>query len=219
MYRSAVPEIARTLRNSVTTGATFIEKEQKIKSLFEDVASLSSTSKDFLEQNGENIIRLGELGAAQLPVFAKYAPEYPCLLGGIVGIGPMQAEAFRGYTLHINLETLRKQPRGYGAQDQALYGDRRGPACNNLPNPPWTQDNLPPDALVPNLVDGVDEPTGKQRVAPALDLTSGFAGTAAERGVVNSVAAPVLGVPAAEVPDVASLLFAPLARGTEVAAR
>jgi len=219
VYRSAVPEIARTLRNSVTTGATFIEKEQKIKSLFEDVASLSSTSKDFLEQNGENIIRLGELGAAQLPVFAKYAPEYPCLLGGIVGIGPMQAEAFRGYTLHINLETLRKQPRGYGAQDQAVYGDRRGPACNNLPNPPWTQDNLPPDALVPDLVDGVDEPTGKQRVAPALDLTSGFAGTAAERGVVNSVAGPVLGMPAAEVPDVASLLFAPLARGTEVAAR
>ena len=116
VYRSAVPEIARTLRNSVTTGATFIEKEQKIKSLFEDVASLSSTSKDFLEQNGENIIRLGELGAAQLPVFAKYAPEYPCLLGGIVGIGPMQAEAFRGYTLHINLETLRKQPRGYGTR-------------------------------------------------------------------------------------------------------
>ena len=31
VYRSAVPEIARTLRNSVTTGATFIEKEQKIE--------------------------------------------------------------------------------------------------------------------------------------------------------------------------------------------
>ena len=123
-----VPELANLLRNSVTTGKTFIQKEQKIQAFFSDVASFSSTSKDFLEQNGENIIRLSKQGQAQLPVFEKYAPEYPCLLNGVVDVLPRQEEAFRGYTLHINLETLPRQPRGYdvarrpGVRRQARAG-------------------------------------------------------------------------------------------------
>jgi phospholipid/cholesterol/gamma-HCH transport system substrate-binding protein len=231
VYRSAVPQIARTLRNTVTTGATFIEKEQKIQSLFADVASLSSTSRDFLEQNGDNIIRLGELGQQSLPMFARYSPEYPCLLDGIVKLAPRQAESFRGYTLHINLEQLPLQPRGFGAQDDAVYGDRRGPhdeqLCRRAINDEWGQGNLPPDSLVPDIVDGVDEPTGKQpaRVAPdtgeqaVVDLTSGYAGTGAERDLVAMLAAPQLGLSVDEVPDVSTLLFGPLARGTEVSAR
>ncbi|GAB2759581.1 MCE family protein [Nocardioides pakistanensis] len=223
VYRSAVPEVARLLRNSVTTGNTFIEKEQKIQALFADVSAFSSTSRDFLEANGDNIIRLGQLGAAQLPLYEKYAPEYPCLLDGIVKIAPRQAEAFRGYTLHINLETLPKQPRGFGPQDDPVYADKRGPhdpeLCRRAIADEWGQDNLPPDFLVPDLADGVEQSTGKQRPVPGMDLSSGYAGTSAERTVVNSVAAPALGVSQTAVPDVASLLFGPLARGMEVALR
>ncbi len=221
-YREVVPELANLLRNSVTTGKTFIQKEQKIQAFFSDVASFSSTSKDFLEQNGENIIRLSKQGQAQLPVFEKYAPEYPCLLNGVVDVLPRQEEAFRGYTLHINLETLPRQPRGYDVRDDPEYADKRGPVdlsdCNDAINGRWSQKNLPPPRLVPDLQTGVDYPVGK-RTAPGFDVTSGFAGTAAERSVVNSVASPVLGLPSADVPDIATLLFGPLARGTEVSVR
>jgi phospholipid/cholesterol/gamma-HCH transport system substrate-binding protein len=222
VYRGVVPEIANLLRNSVTTGRTFIEKQQKIEAFFADVAAFSSTSKDFLEQNGDNIIRLSEQGQQQLPVFEKYAPEYPCLLTGIVDVLPRQEEAFRGYTLHINLETLPRQPRGYDVRDNPQYADRRGPIdldnCYDAINDKYSQSNLPPMSLVPKLKTGVDYPTGK-RVAPGFDMTSGFAGTAAERSLVNSLAAPALGVSADAVPDVATLLFAPLARGAEVSLR
>ena len=221
VYRSAVPEIARVLRNTVTTGNTFIDKEQKISAFFHDVAGFSRTSRDFLEANGDNLIRLSRLGAQQLPLYARYSPEYPCLLQGIVKIAPRQAEAFRGYTLHIDLETLSRQPRGFGPQDDPVYGDRRGPhdpaLCRRAINDEWHQGNLPPDALVPDIVDGVEQDTQKRpRPAPVLDLTSGFAGTAAERAVVNAVAAVVLGRRASDVPDVATLLLGPLARGMEV---
>ena len=222
VYREVVPEVANLLRNSVVTGRTFIEKEQKIEAFFADVASFSSTSKDFLEQNGENIIRLSEQGQRQLPVFAKYAPEYPCLLEGVVGQLPLQEESFRGYTLHINLEVLPRQPRGYDRRDDPAYADDRGPIdlgdCWDAVNGKYSQKNLPPTELVPRLQTGVDYPVGK-RVAPGADVTSGFAGTAAERELVNAVAAPVLGVPAGDVPDVTSLLFGPLARGAEVSVR
>ena len=52
-------------------------------------------------------------------------------------------------------------------------------------------------------------PLGKQRPATGFDVTSGYAGTSSERDVVGSLAGPALGVPARQVPDVATLLFAP----------
>jgi phospholipid/cholesterol/gamma-HCH transport system substrate-binding protein len=223
-YRSVVPELANLLRNGVTTGKTFEQKEQKIQALFNNVASFSSTSRDFLQQNGDNIIRLGKLGQAQLPLLARYSPEYPCLLKGLVGLIPREEQAFRGHELHINLELLPNQPRGYGPQDNPTYNDHRGPSaqCNKyLPNNNFSQQNLPPPSIVPHIHDGVTGPLGKKRAAPsaAIDLSSGYAGTRAERDVVNSVAAPALGVPVDQVPDLASLLFGPLARGTEVSLR
>jgi phospholipid/cholesterol/gamma-HCH transport system substrate-binding protein len=217
VYRSAVPDLARMLRNSVTTGSTFIEKEQKIQALFTDVAAFSSTSLVFLETNGENLIRLSRLGARQLPLYEKYAPQYPCLFYGIVKAAPRQAQTFRGKTLHINLETLPNQPRGYGAQDDAVYGDKRGPidedkCWRGYRDEEWNQDNLPPASMVPDIVDGVDEPTGKERPAPFGDLSAGFAAASWD----ERTAASSLGLSADLVPDVASLLLGPLARGMVV---
>jgi phospholipid/cholesterol/gamma-HCH transport system substrate-binding protein len=176
-----------------------------------------------LAANGDNIIRLGELGRRQLGVLAEYAPEYPCLLNGIVDVVPREAEAFRGHTLHINLEVLPAQPRGYGPQDDPEYGAENGPVptplCERALSDYYSQDNLPPYSLVPDLDDGVEQPTGKGGNNRPAPMVSGTAGTAAERRVVNLVAAPVLGMPSDRVPDVASLLFGPLARGAEVSLR
>ena len=228
VYRAVLPEVADLLRNSVTTGATFVEKEQKIQAFFSDVAGFSNTSRDFLETNGDNIIRLSNQGAEQLPLLAKYAPEYPCLLKGIVGVIPREEEAFRGYTLHINLETLPRQPRGYNPGDLPQYAERGEHAvpldeCAQVIRGKYNQSKLPPNSLVPEVKDGVNYPLGKDRPAPgfgnSFDLTSGFAGTASERDLVASIAGPAMGVPAPQVPDVATLLFAPLARGAEVSVR
>jgi len=220
-YDAVVPDLANLLRNSVTTGNTFVQKEAKVQALFDDVASFSSTSQDFLEQNGQNIIRLSRQGQAQLPLFAKYSPEYPCLLKGIVGTIPREAGAFRGYTLHINLETLRNQPTGYSPDEQPKYDAHNGPHCSALPNPPYSQANPGPQPAVHQVHDGVKGGHGKfrPRAATGFDVTSGYSGTAAERSVVDAFAAPVMGVPTDDVPDVASLLFGPLARGTEVSVR
>ena len=228
VYRDVVPEVANLLRNSVTTGQTFVEKEQKIQALFSDVAGFSSTSRDFLEQNGDNIIRLSDQGAAQLPLFEKYAPEYPCLLRSMVDWTPTMESAYRGFTLHINLETIPRQPRGYGTGDAPVYADKGGPMseadCQAAPG--YSQANLPGTRYAPPLQTGVNGSVNK-RVAPfgaadttgQVDVTSGFAGTGAERSVVNSFAGPVMGVASDEVPDVATLLLGPLTRGAEVTVR
>jgi phospholipid/cholesterol/gamma-HCH transport system substrate-binding protein len=222
-YRQVVPELSNFLRNSVTTGHTFVQKDQEVRALFDDVASFSSTSRDFLQQNGQNIIRLSKQGQQQLPLYAKYSPEYPCLLKGIVDVIPREEQAFRGKVLHINLESLKKQPRGYNTGDSPAYADHRGPVnlrqCAATISGKFSQQHLFPKSWVPNIRDGVNYPLGKGRAAPKIDLSSGYAGTGAERTVVDGLAGPVLGVPSSQVPDVASLLFGPLARGSEVSVR
>ena len=156
--------------------------------------------------NGDNLIRLGEVSAQQLRVLAKYAPEYPCLLKGIVNAAGPQAEAFRGFTLHIVLETLPNQPRGYNPRDLPRFGDTRGPSCGSLPNPPYSQAN--PVRTQPDFDDGVDEPTGKGTIA-----AYGFAGSADETAARRRCRAGA-GVTADDVPDLGALLVGPMrARG------
>lgn len=219
-YADVMPQVAQILDDTVKTTGTLQDREQELHALFTDVASFSDTAKGFLDQNGDNLIRLSRIGQDQFRVFAKYAPEYSCLTRGIVNAGKLQAEAFRGFVLHIVLETLPNQPRPYNINDLPHFGEDRGPACLHLPNPPWSQSN--PVRHQPNFNDGVDEPLGKgtSRVAPNAYFRGGnLAGTTAETDLLKSLLGPALGVGAEDVPDLGVLLVGPMARGAEVSLR
>ena len=190
-YSQVLPEVARILRNSVVTGRTFVDREQKIKALFDDVAAFSSTSRAFLVANGDNIIRLSQLGREQLSTFAKYAPEYPCLLQGLTGQIPGLSQVWRGHILHINLETLPKQPTGYGPQDSPVYGANNPPNCAALPAPPYSQANPTPQPPMSAIDDGVESGHGKfrRRVAPGYAIRSAPADP--QRGLVGLLVGPL----------------------------
>ena len=134
-YADVMPQIAEILRNTIKTTGTLEDREQQLQVFFRDLSTFSEDARAFLDQNGDNIIRLGQLGAAQLRVLAKYAPEYPCLTAGIVKAGKLQAEAFRGFTLHIVLETLPNQPRGYNEGDVPRLGETRVRAASTCRTP------------------------------------------------------------------------------------
>ncbi len=219
-YADVMPSIAQILRNTIKTTGTLQGRHQQLQTLFTDVSAFSNTAHDFLRQNGNNIIRLGQVSAPQAQMLARYAPEYPCLLGGLVNAAKREAQAFRGFTLHIVLETLPHQPRGYNPSDSPVYGDSRGPNCLHLPSPPWSQTN--PVRHQPNFRDGVNTPTGKgtDRVAPSyFTRGTGYAGSRAESGLLKSLLGPSLGVPAQDVPDLGVLLVGPMARGAKVSLR
>ena len=219
VYSDVLPEIATILRDTIKTTGTLQGREERLNTLFKDVGSFSDTTRVFLAANGDNIVRLGQVSDQQLAVLQKYAPEYPCLLQGIVKAGALQAQAFRNFTLHINLELLPNQPRGYTAADKPRYDDIRGPHCGELPNPPWDQQNV---FQQPSFDDGVDEPTGKgtSRVAPGGGVGwaggLGYAGSPEEAAVLKELMGPALGSTAADVPDLGVLLVGPMARGARV---
>jgi phospholipid/cholesterol/gamma-HCH transport system substrate-binding protein len=229
-YTDVLPQVGNILRNTVTTTSTLEDREAKLNALLNDVTSFSGTAKTFLDDNEANIIKVGQQGEATLTALARYSSEFPCLLEGLVNAGKSQAEAFRNFTLHIVLETLPNQPRGYGPDDQPRIADDRGPSCLHLPNPPWNQDN--PVPRQPDFNDGVDSPTGKGtsrtgadygtdagQQAPAsaeLGGTPGYAGTREETQVISELLAPGMGTSPSEVPQLGGLLLGPMVRGATV---
>jgi phospholipid/cholesterol/gamma-HCH transport system substrate-binding protein len=177
LYADILPEVAQILDDTVVTTGTLEEKEATLNSALRDIRAFADTARGFLDRNGGLIKEANQLTTTQLDLLARYAPEFPCVFQGLNAIAPRIASMFRGFELHIVLETIPQQPRSYNINDLPKFGDFRGPRCYHLPHPPWTQEN--PFTNVPNFNDGVDEPTGKgtDRVPPGFDDPIGYRGT------------------------------------------
>lgn len=202
VYGDAAPDLMRILRNTLTTSRTVVEKREQLAALFTSTAGAANTADAFLDDNGERLITLGRVSRPTLALFARYSPEYPCLLDGLVRQEAASAQTFRGGKMRITLEFVHPRP-GYRPGEEPRWGERSGPDCHGMPRP-----RIPaPDVKLDD---------GTNRVAPGAATGRPVSATRAEQRAVGSLVAPVLGVPADEVPAVATLLFGPMARGTAV---
>jgi phospholipid/cholesterol/gamma-HCH transport system substrate-binding protein len=164
-YADILPQVAQILDDTVKTTGTIEEREAALTATLRDIRSFSDTARSFLDANAERLKRAGELSTQTLTAVARYAPTIPCMAAGIVKAQGRLAEAFRGFELHIVLETLQDQPRKYTAKDRPIFGDDRGPNCLGLPDIPYSQENpFPP---LPHLNDGMNGNTGKGNLRPA----------------------------------------------------
>ncbi|MDG9713362.1 MCE family protein [Streptomyces sp. DH10] len=202
VYGDAAPDLMEILRNTVTTSRTIVEEKDRLAAALKTTATVAGTAEDFLDANGDRLITLGRVSRPTLELFARYSPQYPCLLAGLVRQEKASEEAFRGGKMHITLEVVRPQG-AYEPGEEPRYGERSGPNCRDLPHPP-----------VP--APGAQLNDGSKKTSPSSGGPLGVSATRAEQRAVGSLVAPALGVPADEVPPVATLLFGPMARGTAV---
>lgn len=205
IYADAAPDVLRTLRNTVVTSRTVVEKRDALASLLTGTTRFAGTAEGVVRENSERIVTLGEVSRPTLALLARYAPEYPCLMRGLVESGKRADEIFRGGRMHITLEAVPPRPP-YRPGEEPRYVAGGGPDCRGLPDPrvPYPPQGIP---------DGSDERAG---VPHNPRVPGPVSATEEEQKVIGPLVAPVLGVPADEVPAVATLLFGPLARGQEV---
>jgi phospholipid/cholesterol/gamma-HCH transport system substrate-binding protein len=161
VYREVLPDLAIMLDNTVLTGNTIVEKREQLAAFLDNVTGLSDTTRAFLEANADNIVEVSQLSQPTLELFAKYAPEYPCLTQGLVNWIPRMNSVYRDHIFHINLELIPQQPTGYGPADDPVYGAQNGPHCETLPNPPYSQSNPGPQPAPGVVDDGVESDHGK----------------------------------------------------------
>lgn len=222
-YNIAAPDLVRLLGNSTVTSRTVQVEEQELSTFFQEVSGVANTGTRVLGANEASLIRFGEVSRPVLALLDVYAPEYPCLIKGIDRYEERLGEIFEGDRIKQYIETGAAQDRAYDQRDRPVYGEvGHGPWCLGLPNPPVPAppqpladgsdiDSRPGNSFAPGGEES--EPDFSQS---SFGTSSGFAGTEAEQAVVNSLLAAQSGKPADEIPAVATLLYGPLVRGTEV---
>jgi phospholipid/cholesterol/gamma-HCH transport system substrate-binding protein len=226
-YNGALPDLLDILRNATVTMSTVRDQRDQLAALLADTTDAADLTKSFLDRYGDRIIQLGRVSAPLLELLAVYAPEYPCLLTGVVTLQPQAEQVFSNGRMHITLEATRDNGKYLRGRDEPVYGAKNGPNCRGLPNPPVPAPAVPlndgydygfPRSPTTLPLPGTGGPAVPQAVPRMLPLAApmGFAGTAEERDLVKSLLAGSTGTPAAQVPDVAVLLWGPLLRGTVV---
>lgn len=226
-YADAAPNLLAILRNLSVTNATITQQQVQVRALFRSTTDFATTADAFLTLYEQRLIAVNQIGEPILALVARYSPEFPCLLKNLTDFEPLLEKAFSNGRLHITLETVQQRDAYRPGLDDPAYADHRGPRCYQrytgavqFPGPsPEFRDgsrgsNVYTTSAPPSPLTGV--PQGRALSDALLSADQGPAGTADERSVVGPLLAPVMGVPSAQVPDIATLLFGPMARGTAV---
>ena len=205
----ATPDLLRVLDNFSANSRNLVQEKGSLDSFLRTTNTFSVSAQSLLAQNEQRFISLASASLPSLNLYAQYSPEFPCLASGLAAYEPIVEKTFGGSQpgLHITLE-LNRDRGGYVPGQEPKYRDNRPPYCMGLPNPRKGQG----DVAFNDGYQGAPSPQARAASARFLDPT----GPAAQSQAVNAVVAPLLGVPSNEVPDVATVLFSPLAGGMTV---
>lgn len=152
-YASALPGLLNTLDNLSTTSDTVVSQNTQLAALLKNFTEFSELTRAFLDRNGDGIIEINQTTEPVLNLLARYAPELPCLLQGLVVANKTFNSAFSGGKLHSYL-TLGLQYPGYTAADKPAFGAATGPTCAGLPV-------IHGPVLMPSFKDGGGHPAGQ----------------------------------------------------------
>lgn len=132
IYGIAMDDVLAVLDNLSVSGGTVTELKEELAALLGDVTTLSVTTKAFLDRNGDGIVELNRTTEPVLRTLARYAPEFPCLLDGLVLANREFNSAFRDGKLH-SYSVLGLQYPGYAEPDAPAFGAAPGPSCAGMP--------------------------------------------------------------------------------------
>ncbi|MCU1693281.1 MAG: hypothetical protein JWM64_2372 [Frankiales bacterium] len=219
-YDEAAPDVLALLDNFSAISRNLVDEQQELGTFLASTTRSVGTIDDVLRENESRLVQLAESSRPSLQVYARYSPEFPCLLAGLTDYEPIVSSTFGGLQpgLHIKLQIPNQDNGPYVRGDEPQLKDARAPYCDGLPTP---KKPAPDEEFKDGYRDTERAGIGSGASAssasndPALYL-SGQPSRAGEHAVLAAVTAPVLGVPADAVPDLVDLLFGPMARGTKV---
>lgn len=200
-YGDAAPDLLRFAANSAFTARTTVEKKDVLADFLRGTAGFADTATAFVTENANRLIELPRVSRPTISTFARYSPEFPCLLRGLTDQEPIINETFggsQGPFLHIRLEPVPSRGAYQPGVDNPRYIRDSGPDCHGLPMP------------------------GEPSIIPSQPGDSSGAGstnpvgTAAEKSAVGAVVGAMTRQAPDEVSDIADLLVGPMLRGMSV---
>ena len=229
-YADAAPDILRLIDNFSASSRSLVDQREELGTFLSSTATFSRSADDFLRINERNLIKLADESRPSLEVYARYSPQYPCMLNALPKQAILGEKTFGGDQpgLHITLEVIRDQGP-YMKGDEPRFGDDRGPTCFGLtgkPIVPFPAYYEPKDGYcdkeeaaepgVQNGCRGRGEDNDPSLAARAISDPALVLGGPTQKNVIARAVAPVLQVDETDVPDITTLLFGPVARGATV---
>jgi len=229
-YAKASSDLLRLVDNSAAASRNLVDQKDELATFLASTSGFSSSADDFLLINERSLVDLAAQSRPNLQVYAKYSPEYACILHTLPKQEIVGERTFGGLQpgLHITLEVTKDQG-AYLPGDEPKFRENRGPTCFGLgakpiiPFPAYyepkdgycdAEEQASPGVTTGNCHGGA-VPSGPRAAGGVVDPAVALGGPAQQHAVATAVA-PVLSLPADAVPDIATLLFGPLARGTTV---
>lgn len=231
-YAAATPDILRLLDNAAAGSRTLVDQREELSAFLSSTATFADTADEFLRVNERSLVELARQSRPVLDLYAEFSPQYACMLGVLPEQELLGRKTFGGDQpwLHITLETVRDQG-AYIKGDEPEFKEDRGPTCFGLTGKPIVpfpayyepkdgycdeEEKASPGVTTDNCHDGsgTGQTPGVRAQAisdPALAL-----GGPVQKHVIGQAVAPVLKIDPEKVPDIATLLFGPVARGGTV---
>jgi phospholipid/cholesterol/gamma-HCH transport system substrate-binding protein len=199
----ATPNLLRLLDNLSANSRNLVEERTSLDGFLSTTTSFAASAQSILADNESRLVALARDSKASLDLFARYSPEFPCLLAGLADYEPIVEKTFGGLQpgLHITLE-LTQDNGAFVAGQSPKYRDTRSPYCQGLPKP-----------VVPA---GDTSFNDGYRTGTTPSPGSFKAQSASDPTVLDLAAASVLGVQPSQVPDLVGLMLGPLSAGTQV---
>ncbi|MEV4596485.1 MCE family protein [Amycolatopsis sp. NPDC049253] len=229
---ASAPDLVQSLDNLSTTTRTVVDEQQNLASLYRNLTAASQDVQSFLEANSQNIISLADTARPTAELLAKYAPEYPCVIGQMSKLVPVVDKALGKGTnepgLHATIEVVVNRGPYKPGQDEPRFEDKRGPRCYDLKNLPNPFPQEPPDGAFKDGTTHTTSPNSHSTgvnpgnfLADAAGLGGGTSGgdpaySGAENDFLGQLVSPQVGMPEGDFPGWGSLLVGPLYRGAEV---
>lgn len=218
-YTQAAQPLLKMLSNLTVTSSTVVDEQAEIGQLLADVTGASNATRQLLAVNGSDIVQLNSVDRGLVSLLARYSPEFPCFFRGDANLVPRIHDAVPttpglNHAAHVVVEFVPAFPIYKAPIDLPEFQDKRGPNCYGLPHPKLS---LP----VVRFKDGTqDDPRFDRQGQPgplgSSTPSMGNAGTKAEQSAFDSLLGPLLGRKPRHVPDIADLLWGPMARGAAV---
>jgi hypothetical protein len=217
-YDTAAPDLFATVDNLQTSARTVIARQRSLSDLLGTATDTSDVIRGFLAANEQRLIVLTGSTAKVYALLARYSPEATCLLAALSKLSDATSGIFKDGQMQLSIVLDDTGMGKYKPGEQPRYVTGYGPSCFGLPDDPQPQVNghfqIPSKLRCFN--DGAaltDDPCGQ---AAQQSAAQHLIGSPSENALVSTLLSGTYGTAPGKVPAIATMLAAPLYRGTEV---
>ena len=228
-YAKASSDLLRFIDNSAAVSRNLVDQKDQLATFLRSTSTFTASATDFLTINQRSLVDLAAQSRPNLEVYARYSPEYACVLHALPKQEIVGEKTFGGLQpgLHITLEVTKDQG-SYLPGDEPKYRENRPPTCFGLgdkPVVPFPAYYEPKDgycdseeAASPGVTTGSchggSSPAPGAVAARAIVDPAVALGGPVQAHAIAAALSPVLQLQPEQVSDLATLLFGPVAQGT-----